>query len=233
MSVSSTLKKLANKEKALAVAKYFKTGKGEYGEGDIFIGINSAGVSSVAKEYKDLPLEEIAELLKSKIHEERSCSLEILEMRYTKADPKMQKHIVTFYLANTAGINNWDLVDSSASYILGHYVFNNLKDEKMIWKLSKSKNMWERRISIVSMLHFVKMKSLDLPYKVAEALLKEKHDLMHKAVGWVLREAGKKDEKRMLVFLKKHYSNLARTTLRYAIERVEEKRRKAILLGKF
>ena len=216
MSVQADLQKLGNKEKAAFVARYFKTGKGEYGEGDVFLGITVPAQRIVAKKYKDLSISEIEKLLHSQIHEHRLTGLMILARR------NPSKEIYDFYLAHTDRINNWDLVDSSAQ-IVGEYVLD--KDRSILRTLAKSKSLWERRIAIVATHTFIKQKDFAMTFKVAELLMGDTHDLIHKAVGWMLREVGKRDQKAEEKFLQKHYKTMPRTMLRYAIERFSVSKR--------
>ena len=218
------MKKLSNPEKAKLYSRYFKTGKGEYGEGDAFIGLTVPEQRTLSKKYKGLPLEDIKELLKSKIHEERLTGLLILVLKYKKADEKMRKSIVDLYLSNTKNVNNWDLVDLSAPKILGNYLLD--KDRSVIYKLTKSRNLWEKRIAVLSTFTFIDKKDFVDALKVAEILLKDEHDLIHKAAGWMLREIGKKDQPVEEKFLKKYYKTMPRTMLRYAIERFDDKKKK-------
>ena len=216
MSVQADLQKLGNKEKAAFVARYFKTGKGEYGEGDVFLGITVPAQRIVAKKYKDLSISEIEKLLHSQIHEHRLTGFMILARR------NPSKEIYDFYLAHTDRINNWDLVDSSAQ-IVGEYVLD--KDRSILRTLAKSKSLWERRIAIVATHTFIKQKDFAMTFKVAELLMGDTHDLIHKAVGWMLREVGKRDQKAEEKFLQKHYKTMPRTMLRYAIERFSVSKR--------
>jgi len=227
----SDLNKLKNPEKAKLLQGFFKTGKGEYGGGDIFLGITVPESRKIAIKYKNLSLEEVEQLLKSKIHEERLIALLILVHNYQNHKEK-RSVIYNFYLksANNNYINNWDLVDLSSHQILGHYLLD--KDRSILYKLAKSSNIWEKRISIISTFQFIKNNQFFDTIKISEILLNDKHDLIHKAVGWMLREIGKKDESVLIKFLNKHYKSMPRTTLRYAIERFPEKTRKRFLLGK-
>ncbi len=230
--LKAALRKTATPEKAKASAWFFKTGPGQYGEGDQFIGVTVPEQRKVAREFKDLPLSEVEQLLESPIHEERLVALFILVNQFQKADPKIKKEIYDFYLANTDEVNNWDLVDSSAGYIVGTYLLDKPRD--VLYKLVCSSSLWERRIAIISTLAFVMKGESEDSLKIAEILLEDKEDLMHKAVGWVLREVGKRISKEELIsFLKKHYSKIPRTTLRYAIEHFPPDQRKNFLLGKF
>jgi 3-methyladenine DNA glycosylase AlkD len=219
-SVIKSLKVIADKDRAISTARYFKTGKGEYGEGDVFIGVTVPQGRIVAKEYRELPIEEVLILLRSKVHEHRSVSLYILCDQYSRY-PKRQKEIFDIYLQHTEYVNNWDLVDTSARDIVGHYVWNHLSDAKrklFLSKLAKSKILWERRIAIVSTHYGILRDDLSETFFVSELLLSDTHDLMHKAVGWMLREAGKRDKKALVVFLNRYAGIMPRTTLRYSIE---------------
>jgi len=227
--LKSDLRKASNPEKAKLLQRFFKTGKGEYGEGDIFIGVVVPETRKVAVKHKYLGLKDIESLLKSKIHEERLCALLLLVHNYQKHKEK-RTEIFNFYLKNTKYINNWDLVDLSAHQIVGHFLFD--KNKSIIYKLASSSNLWEKRISIISTFYFIKMGQFSDSLRLAEILLNDKHDLIHKAVGWMLREIGKKDLETLECFLKFHYKSMPRTMLRYAIEKFPEKQRRAYLLGK-
>lgn len=232
MSLQLLRKELATKadsKKAKLLSGYFKTGPGEYGEGDIFLGITVPESRKIAINFKDIPLNEVGELLKSKIHEERLIALLLLVHNY-ESDETKREEIYNFYLKNTKYINNWDLVDLSCHHIIGGYLLN--RDRSILFKLAKSNNLWERRISVISTFNFIRERDFKDSLKLAELLLYDKHDLMHKAVGWMLREIGKKDEKALVLFLKKHYKKMPRTMLRYSIEKFPEKTRKAYLNGK-
>ncbi|MFA5856177.1 MAG: DNA alkylation repair protein [Candidatus Pacearchaeota archaeon] len=221
------LKEKENKEKAKVLQGFFKTEKGEYGEGDIFLGIVVPEQRKIAKEFKHLDLKEIKELLDSKIHEKRLISLLILIEKYEIYEDK--KEIFDFYIKNTQKINNWDLVDLSAPQIVGNYLKD--KNRKILYDLVKSENLWEKRIGIISTLTFIRNYEYIDTINLAEILLNDKHDLIQKAVGWMLREVGKKDEPVLENFLKIHYKVMPRTMLRYAIERFEESKRKKYLKG--
>lgn len=225
------LRAAANPARAAFMAGYFKTGKGQYGEGDIFLGLPVPVFRKIALAHRELPLTDIKILLESKFHEHRCAALEILISQYRRADEKQRKQIVKFYLANTRYINNWDLVDASARPILGEHLKSNSR--AILDKLCRSRNLWERRIAIISTLAFVKIGELDDAYRLAEALLADKHDLMHKAVGWVLREAGRVDRARLLAFLETRYDRIPRTALRYAIEHFSPAQRKKLLVADF
>jgi len=229
-SPQQQLKKLANPTKAVGVARFFKTGKGEYGEGDVFLGIAVPQIRIVAKQCKDLSLKEIEKLLQSKIHEERLLGLIILVNQFKKADEDKQKQIFDLYLSNTKYINNWDLVDCSAEYIIGGYLVN--RSKTILKKLAQSTSIWKKRIAIMATFQFIKQKQHEHTFIIAKILLKDDRDLIHKAVGWMLREVGKRiSEAIEETFLQQHYQQMPRTMLRYAIERFEEKKRKKYLNG--
>lgn len=225
--VKKELKQYSNPEKAKILQRFFKTGKGQYGEGDIFLGVMVPEQRKVANK-NDLSMDEIEELLSSKIHEHRLVALFVLINKYKKADEKLKKEIFNFYLRSTKKINNWDLIDLSAPNIVGNYLLDKKRD--ILYKLAKSKSLWEKRISILATFEFIKNNEYGDTLKIAEILLDEGHDLIHKGVGWMLRELGKRvSQGKEEEFLKKHYENMPRTMLRYAIERFDEKKRKFYL----
>ncbi|MCL5970167.1 MAG: DNA alkylation repair protein [Patescibacteria group bacterium] len=225
------LKGFSDKKRALDSQRYFKTGKGEYGEGDIFVGLTLIQAHIISKRYKDLSFVGIQTLLDSKIHEERTIALAILIDQFQKEKDKIkQKEIFDFYIKNTKNINNWDLVDVSAPKIVGPYLMDKPKD--ILFKLAKSKSIWERRIAMLSTLYYIKNGDYEISLKIAEMLVLDKEDLIQKAVGWMLREIGKKDLRIEEKFLKKHYMKMGRTALRYAIEKFPENLRQKYLLGK-
>ncbi len=223
---------LANPKKAKLVQGYFKTGPGQYGEGDIFLGLTVPQSRTIAVKYKDLAYLEISALLKSKNHEERFIALVILIHNYKYGNEKDRNKTYNFYLKHLRYINNWDLVDLSAHSILGAWLMD--KDRKMLLKLATSKNLWSRRIAVVATYHFIKyQKSSAWTFKIAEMLLNDKHDLIHKAIGWMLREIGKNiSHEEEEIFLKKHYKNMPRTMLRYAIEHFDPALRQAYMKNK-
>ncbi len=234
-ALQKEMKKLSNPKQAKLLMGFFKTGKGEYGEGDIFYGIKVPVTRTMAKKYSiEITLKDSEELLHSKIHEERLCALLILIQKYEskKVSESEKKEIFEFYLKNTKYINNWDLVDLSCHHIVGEYLFNHPKEIQILEKLAKSELLWDKRIAMISTYHFIYRKEFDYPIKIAEILLNSKEDLMHKAVGWMLREIGKRDLLVEETFLKKHYKTMPRTMLRYAIEKFPEKKRKSYLNGK-
>ena len=223
-ALKQELRKIANPKQAKILQRFFKTGKGEYGEGDIFLGIKVPVQRKVSKMYKDLILNDLEKLLNSKIHEERLVSLFILIEQYENADDTLKKELYEFYLKNAQNVNNWDLVDLSAPKIVGDYLLN--QPRKVLYQLAKSKNLWEKRIAIVGTFAFIRNNEFEDTLAIAEILLNDKHDLIHKATGWMLREVGKRDQKIEEKFLKKYYKKMPRTMLRYAIERFCEEKRK-------
>jgi 3-methyladenine DNA glycosylase AlkD len=228
--VKKDLRKHTNKQKAKVFPKFFKTGPGEYGEGDRFIGVTVPNCRLVANKYSKITLLDAQNLLKSKFHEERLVALLILVHKFAKADKYGKKKIFHLYLKNTEYINNWDLVDLSCHKIIGEYLTDKPKDRLI--KLAKSTNLWERRVAIVSTYAFIRKSKYAPTLKISKILLNDKHDLIHKAIGWMLREVGKKNEKALEEFLQKNYNKMPRTTLRYAIERFPEKKRQLYLKSK-
>lgn len=231
LELRNELRSLANPEKAIILQRFFKTGKGQYGEGDVFLGITVPQSRTIAKKYLSLSPEEIKQLLQSKIHEERLIALLILveNFRKSKKDRSKQRRIYEFYLSNTSGINNWDLVDLSAEKIVGEFL---LQDEKSILKqLALSSNIWERRIAMIATFAFIKKRRFGESLALAEMLMEDEHDLMHKAVGWMLREIGKRDQRVLEIFLQQRYKSMPRTMLRYSIEKFPEEKRQKYLKG--
>jgi 3-methyladenine DNA glycosylase AlkD len=222
-NIKKDLLTLNDPVKAEISSKFFKTGKGQYGEGDIFLGIKVPEQRKVSKKYTGLTLDDISHLLKSEIHEYRLTALFILVLKYKKEDTNGKQEIVDFYLSNTENINNWDLVDSSAHYILGDFLLD--KDRSILYKLARSENLWERRIAMLSTFAFIKKEQFEDALNISEILLFDEHDLIHKAVGWMLREIGKRDLKIEDEFLQKRYNEMPRTMLRYAIEKFDEEKR--------
>lgn len=227
--INKELKTKSSAKRAKASAWYFKTGKGEYAEGDKFLGLKMADQRKIAKNFAFLiSVKDIVKFLQSsKFHEQRMVALLMLCLKYKKADPIEQKEIFTAYLANTRFVNNWDLVDITCRDIVGCYLFN--KNRKVLYNLALSKNLWERRIAIISTFYFISKNELADTFKIAKILLCDQHDLIHKAVGWALREAGKKDVKMLKEFLNEHVSKMPRTMLRYAIEKFPKAERKRYL----
>jgi len=224
------LRKYASKKQAKILQWFFKTAPGEYAEGDIFIGVKVPQIRAVVKKYKDLGLKETIQLLKSKIHEERLAALLILVSKFHDGDNAFREKIYSLYLKHADYINNWDLVDLSAHHIAGSFLIKTNKG--VLYLLAKSRNMWKRRISIVSTFHFIKNNKFDDTLKIAKLLINDKEDLIHKATGWMLREVGKRDITIEEKFLKKYYRKMPRTMLRYAIERFPEPKRLAYLNGR-
>jgi len=229
LEIKTRLQRLASKETAKVLQGFFKTGPGQYGQGDVFIGVKVPPLRSVAREFENASLKTIKALLKSKIHEERVVALMILVRQFAVGDEKLRQQIYDLYLTQTRFINNWDLVDGSAPYIVGPFLSE--KDRTRLHTLAKSASLWERRIAIVSTLYFIRRDDFDDALKIAEVLLDDKHDLIHKAVGWMLREIGKRDPAVEKSFLKLHYRRMPRTALRYAIERFPESERRKYLAG--
>jgi 3-methyladenine DNA glycosylase AlkD len=218
----------ANPEKAEVLQRFFKTGTGQYGEGDVFAGIVVPVSRKIAKQFANLPDDGILALLKSKIHEERLIALLILISQFEKGNAYKKEQVFYLYLQHTAFVNNWDLVDLSAEKIVGAYL--NGKSKETLYNLAHSKSLWERRISIISTFHYIKQGQYDDTIAVAGILLKDKEDLIHKAVGWMLREVGKRcSEEAEEVFLRKHSNKMPRTMLRYAIERFSPEKRRLYL----
>lgn len=219
-------------EQAKLNMRFFKTGEGGYSQNDVFLGLVSKLNRALAKKYyKFLTLSDFEELLQNKYHEIRMTTLFMMVLQYQKGDLEKKKNIFEIYINNYQQINNWDLVDNSAPHISGDYAFNN-SCEDVLWNLARCGNLWAERISVVSSMYFIKKKSFDYPIEICEYFLSHKHDLIHKAVGWMLREIGKQDVSVLENFLKKNIQKMPRTTLRYAIERFEESKRKEYLLIK-
>ena len=216
-SITKELNLAADPTRAKILAGFFKTGKGQYGEGDFFWGITVPECRGIAVRYSHLSFAEIQKLLKSKIHEHRLTALLILVHQYKTGDSSWRKEIYDFYLENTSYINNWDLVDLTADKILGNYLLD--KDPSILLKLSKSSVLWERRIAIIATFAFIRRNKYDRTFQISKILLDDTHDLIHKAVGWMLREVGKRDLNAEERFLRKYYKNMPRVMLRYAIER--------------
>jgi 3-methyladenine DNA glycosylase AlkD len=226
-SIRKTLQQHADKKQAKLLQRFFKTGPGEYAEGDIFIGIKVPLIREVAKKYQDSNYETISSLLKSDIHEERFLALIILISRYHKETSPGKEKIYKLYLKHTKYINNWDLVDVSAKRIVGAFLMH--RNKAPLHKMVKSRYLWERRIAVLSTFYFIENNNFDHSLKIARALLSDQHDLIHKAAGWMLREIGKKNMAVEERFLKQHYNVMPRTMLRYAIEKFPENKRKVYL----
>ena len=225
------LKAAGDPERAANLAWFFQTGKGGYGEGDRFLGIRVPVQRKIARQFSDLPLAEVKKLLASPIHEHRFTAAEILVAQYERGTPLAQRRIFDFYIRQAKRFNNWDLVDTSAPYIVGSHLAG--RPRGLLRQLARSKNVWERRIAIVSTLAFIKQKQIEDTFAIAEMLLTDEHALIHKAVGWALREAGTVSRPMLLQFLETHYEEIPRTTLRYAIEHLPAAQRKRVLKGDF
>jgi 3-methyladenine DNA glycosylase AlkD len=230
-TIQKRLRQFASKEKAKVLQGFFKTGPGEYGEGDVFLGVVVPDIRRVAKEFQNAPIGEITTLLVSTVHEERLLALFMLVSAYTRGDDDLKKKIYSLYLKNTKYINNWDLVDLSAPNIVGAYLLD--KSRKPLYEFAKSKDLWKRRIAILATFQFIKQNDFDDTLRISKLLLTDDHDLLHKAVGWMLREVGKRSLSREEKFLRHQYKNMPRTMLRYAIERFSEGKRQKYLNGKY
>lgn len=225
-SVLNALEKLKNPQKAAVMASFFKTGKGQYAEGDIFWGLTAPEIKKIVKQYyKQLSLPEIKKLLDSPVHESRSVGLQCLVMLYARADESGRKELAEFYIENISAVNNWDLVDTTAPHILGAWEYENNETAK-IWNLARSQNLWKERVAVVSTLYFIRRDVFEPTIELSEYFLSHKHDLMHKACGWMLREVGKHNEKVLIGFLNKYSKQMPRTMLRYSLERLTPEQRK-------
>jgi len=229
-ALRAELHALGSPGRAIHSLRFFKTGPGEYGHGDKFLGLTVPEMRTLARKYRDLDDDDAVALLDSPWHEDRLVALILLVNAYGRADPPRRKRIHRAYLANTRHINNWDLVDASAGQIVGAHLDH--ADIALLKRLARSKDIWERRIAIVSTFAFIKRDQFRPTLTIAAMLIGDSHDLIHKAVGWMLREVGKRDRGALDGFLKKHYHEMPRTTLRYAIERHPESLRKRYLAGK-
>ncbi len=227
--VRTALRAYANESDAKFLQRFFKTGPGEYGEGDRFIGVRVPATRRVARRYRDLPLTDTLVLLQSPIHEERLLALILLVEKYRQGTSDEQSEIYRQYLDNTRHINSWDLVDVSAEHIVGAYLKN--RSRSPLYELARSDCLWERRIAIMATFHFIKNNEFGETLKIAEMLVADDQDLIHKAVGWMLREIGKRDQDTEVSFLKKYYQRMPRTMLRYAIEKFPENVRQQYLKG--
>jgi len=227
--VQKRLKKLGNPEHAAISQRFFKTGPGEYGQGDIFIGIRVPVLRKLVKEFKDLPASEVEILLRSPIHEERLLAILLFVRIFKNGDDDVKKDTYDLYLKSTEFINNWDLVDASAEHIVGAYLLD--KNKAPLYRLAQSKALWERRIAIISTFYFIKRHEFSETLKISNMLLADRHDLIHKATGWMLREIGNRDLKIEEKYLKALYKKMPRTMLRYAIEKFPEEKRQRYLKG--
>lgn len=223
------LKFASDKEKALFFPRFFKTGKGEYGEGDMFLGVTVPELRKITKKYwKEADIKDLEILIASPYHEVRLVSLFILVNKFEKSKTELEKkQWVDFYLSNRKHVNNWDLVDSSAPKILGEWLYD--KDRNLLYDFANSHNLWDQRIAIMSTFYFIRKMDFEDTLKLSEILLSHKHDLIHKAVGWMLREVGNRDYQTEYDFLKKHYKKMPRTMLRYAIEKFDPEVKKMFM----
>ncbi len=223
-SIKFELNSLGNPEKKKVLQYFFKTGKGEYGEGDVFLGITVPEQRKIAKKFIDISIKEVEQLLHSKIHEHRLTALLIWTYQYKKADNERKKQIYNLYIKNTQWINNWDLVDVTTPKIIGDYLLD--KDRSILYTLAKNDYLWDKRIAILATFAFIMNNESNDTLQIAEILLRDNHDLIHKSVGWMLREVGKRvSQSAEEVFLKKHYKEMPRTMLRYAIERFSKSKK--------
>jgi 3-methyladenine DNA glycosylase AlkD len=227
--ICSRLLALGDPEKARVLQKFFKTGKGEYGEGDLFVGLRVPETRRLARQYRDLPLSETIKLLQSSIHEARFLALLILISAFQQGSTAFREDIYRLYLENSHRINSWDLVDVSAEHIVGAHL--RFRDRSPLHRLASSSLIWERRIAIIATFHYIKVREFDETLHIAALLLRDREDLIHKAVGWMLREVGKRDRPAEMAFLTTHYKVMPRTMLRYAIEKFEEGLRQQFLRG--
>jgi 3-methyladenine DNA glycosylase AlkD len=230
-SIFSTIKALGNPQRAKGLQRFFKTGPGEYGEGDVFVGLRVPEIRKLAKEYRSLPLSTALQLLQSPIHEVRLLALLIMVRSYQEGDIFLKEKIFHTYLKHTRLINNWDLVDLSAEHIVGDYL-DIKKGDAPLRVLASSTLIWDRRIAIMDTFHFIKKGRFSTTLSLTQSLLRDQEDLIHKAVGWMLREIGKRDQKTEEAFLNTHYKTMPRTMLRYAIEKFPEDLRQRYLKGK-
>ena len=230
MKAREEIRALANKEIAQHSLKFFKTDKGEYGHGDLFLGVRAPKIRLIAKKHIDISITDMKTLIQSKYHEERFLGLIILVNKYAKTkDKKNRNQLYKIYVSSFKYINNWNLVDVTCPHVTGKHLID--KDRTILYKWAKSEDLWTKRIAMVSTFSFIRKNDLEDTFKIAEILLHDEHDLIHKAVGWMLREAGKRDLKREETFLKKYYKTMPRTMLRYAIEKFPETKRQKYLKG--
>lgn len=226
--IETELRHLATDEKRIVLQRFFKTAPGQYGEGDRFLGVTVPLTRIVAKKHLAMPLNEIIELLQSEWHEMRLCALLMMCKRFKKGDSATRKDIFNYYIENTGRINNWDLVDLSAPTIVGGYLMDKPRD--LLYRMAESELLWDNRIAIVATLAFIKHKDSDDTYRLALKMMNHKHDLMHKAIGWMLRESGKRDDDRRLFnFVDEYRKRMPRTMLRYAIEKFTDEERKYLM----
>lgn len=221
------LRAAAEPDRVPELERYFQAFPGGYGEGDKFLGVRVSAARAVARRHAALPLDATADLLHSPVHEERLVALFILARRADRGDEDERRAVLELYLANTAHINNWDLVDASAPAVVGGWILDH--DEELLDTLAGSDDLWERRIAIIATLRLIRAGELDATFRLTERLLADRHDLIHKACGWMLREAGKRDEPRLVAFVERHLAEMPRTMLRYAIERLPAEERSRLM----
>ena len=226
-TITNELQALSDAEKREIFPKFFKAGKGEYGEGDRFLGVTVPNIRAIAKLHKDISIEEIQDLIQSEWHEVRLCALIIMVEKSKKKDEALRKELFNLYLSQTKRINNWDLVDLSCRFIIGEYLLDKSRD--ILYHLAQSPLLWDNRIAIVSTYAFIRKGQLEDTYALSDLMMQHPHDLMHKAIGWMLREAGKRDSERLYDYVMSHRADMPRTMLRYAIEKFSPKER-AILM---
>ena len=226
-TITNKLQALSDAEKREIFPKFFKAGKGEYGEGDRFLGVTVPNIRAIAKLHKDISIEEIRDLIQSEWHEVRLCALIIMVEKSKKKDEALRKELFNLYLSQTERINNWDLVDLSCRFIVGEYLLDKSRD--ILYQLAQSPLLWDNRIAIVSTYAFIRKGQLEDTYALSDLMMQHPHDLMHKAIGWMLREAGKRDSERLYDYVMSHRADMPRTMLRYAIEKFSPKER-AILM---
>jgi hypothetical protein len=226
-TITSELQALSNAEKREIFPKFFKAGKGEYGEGDRFLGVTVPNIRAIAKQYKNISLNEIRELMQSEWHEVRLCALLIMVEKSKKKDEALRQQLFDLYLSQTDRINNWDLVDLSCRFIVGEYLLDKSRD--ILYQLAQSPLLWDNRIAIVSTYAFIRKGQLEETYALSDLMMHHPHDLMHKAIGWMLREAGKRDANRLYNYVMSHRADMPRTMLRYAIEKFSPAERSILM----
>jgi 3-methyladenine DNA glycosylase AlkD len=228
-SIEARLREVAEPDRAQALQRFFRTGPGEYGEGDVFMGVRVPDLRRIVKEYRGTPLKQMLVLLRSQFHEARLLALLLMVDAYSRSDDATRQTIYDAYLANTRRINSWDLVDASAEHIVGAHLFE--RDRSVLDVLARSDELFERRIAIIATFHYIKRRQYDDTLRIAGILLQDREDLIHKAVGWMLREVGKRDQAAEEAFLRAHCRVMPRTMLRYAIERFEPGLRQQYMKG--
>ena len=226
-TITNKLQALSDAEKREIFPRFFKAGKGEYGEGDRFLGVTVPNIRAIAKLHKDISIEEIRELIQSEWHEVRLCALIIMVEKSKKKDEALRKELFNLYLSQTKRINNWDLVDLSCRFIIGEYLLDKSRD--ILYQLAQSPLLWDNRIAIVSTYAFIRKGQLEDTYALSDLMMQHPHDLMHKAIGWMLREAGKRNPERLYDYVMRHRADMPRTMLRYAIEKFSPKERTILM----